>query len=229
MNYLQLCVRLREEADISGGGPTSVLNQSGQLKNITNWIQQSWIDIQQKRPNWEFMRSEFTFDTVIGQRDYEAAVLATPITDLKLWDLESFLVYDKALGELDQKKIINISYSYWRDVYRAQMNARPTNRIQYMTRLPDNKIRFEPSPDAIYTIDGEYKRSTQTFTDDLDVPTNLPEDFHALIVWGALKYYALFENAPEVLEQAEMFYDGLMNRLELEQLPVMREDREPLA
>jgi len=227
MNYLQLCVRLREEADISGGGPTSVLNQSGQLKNITNWIQQAWIDIQQKRPNWEFMRNEFTFDTVASQRDYKAADVA--ITDLKLWDLESFLLYDKSIGESDQKKVINISYAYWRDVYRAQMNARKTDRIQYMTRLPDNQIRFEPSPDRIYTIDGEYKRSTQVMAADADVPTGLPDDFHMIIVWQALKNYGLSENAPEVLEQAEYNFDILLNRLELEQLPVMREDREPLA
>jgi len=227
VTYLQLCARLRQEAGISGNGPTSVLNQTGPLSNVINWIQQAWIDIQQKRPNWLFMNAEFIFDTIANQRDYIAADFA--ITDLKLWDLESFLLYNKSVGVTDQKKIIFLDYSYWRNFYRAQMDARPADRIQYLTVLANNTIRFEPKPDTIYTIEGEYKKSTQIFSADADTPTGLPDDFHMIIVWQALKTYAHFEDAPEVLSQAEINFDNLLNRLEIEQLPAFSEDREPLA
>ncbi len=227
MNFIQLVIRFHEEAGIAGAGPTSTVNQLGQHKKSINWVQQAWVDIQNKRPNWEFMREEFTFDTIAGQRDYKADDVS--ITDLRLWDLESFLLYDKSIGETDQKKIINISYSYWRNVYRAQMNIRPLDRTQYLTVLPTNVIRFEPNPDIVYTIDGEYKRSSQFFIADADVPTNLPDAFHMVIVWQALKNYASSENAAEVMDQAETNFDILMNRLEIEQLPQMAEDRPPLA
>lgn len=227
MTYLELCVRLREEAGITGSGPTSVIDQQGQLKRLVNWVNQAWTEIQLMRPNWEFMHGEFTFDTTAETRDYLADDVS--ITDLKLWDLDSFLMYEKTLGESDQVPLINLIYSDWRSGFRVGMNTRDSDRPVYAVRLPTNKIRLEPMPDKIYTIEGEYKRSSQSFTADADEPTNFPDDFHMLIVWQALKYYGHYENAPEALEEAEVNFDNLLYRLEIEQLPEFSEDREPLA
>ncbi len=227
MTYLELCVRLREESGITGAGPTQVTDQTGQLLRIVNWVQQAWIEIQLMRPNWNFMHSEFTFDTIADTRDYLAADYS--ITDMKLWDENSFIAYETAIGESSQFPLIHLPYGTWRDTYRVGMNERVSDKPVYMTILPTNKIRFEPAPDTIYTVEGDYKRSTQRFVADADVPTNLPDDFHMLIVWQALKNYAFYENASEVLEEAEVNFDNLLFRLELEQLPEMSEDREPLA
>jgi len=109
------------------------------------------------------------------------------------------------------------------------MNVRSSDKPVYITVLPTNEIRFEPKPDKIYTVEGDYKRSTQTLTANDDELTNLPDDFHMIIVWQALKYYGFYENAPEVLEEAEVNFDTLLFRLEIEQLPEMSEDREALA
>lgn len=227
MTYLELCVRLREEAGITGSGPTTTVGQTGQLLRIVNWIKQAWIEIQLMRPNWLFMHKEFNFDTTADIRDYDAADAA--ITDLKLWDTGSFLIYDKTLGASDQNELAYLDYSTWRANYRNRMTERPTDRPQYFTVLPNNKVRFEPMPDKIYTIDGDYKTSSQVFTNDADVPTNFPDDFQLLIVWQALKYYGFYESAPEVLEEAEVNFDNLLYRLEIEQLPAFSEAREPLA
>lgn len=225
--YLTLCQRVRKEAGVAGSGPSTVIDQSGQLERIVGWVKQAWIDIQVMRPNWLFMNSEFTFATVADTRDYLAADYS--ITDMKLWDTGSFLIYETAIGESDQNELSFLPYATWRATYRNRMNERAAERPQYFTMLPTNEIRFEPRPDEIYTIEGEYKRSSQVFAADADVPTNFPDDFHALIVWQALKYYGHYENAPEVLEEAEVNFDNLLYRLEVEQLPAMSEDREPLA
>ena len=227
MNFLTICKRVVQEAGISGGGPTTVLNQTGQLRKAVDWTVQAWIDIQLSRPSWLFMNKQFTFNTVIGTRDYLAADYS--ITDVKLWDTGSFLIYETAIGTSDEGGLAFLPYGKWRDRYRAQMTARTNDRPQLFTVLTDNRVRFEPSPSKIFTISGDYKRSTQTFTADADVPTNLPEDFHMIIVWAALKYYAFYENAPEVLEGAERAYDGLLHRLEIEQLPEMDLDFRALA
>jgi len=228
MNYLELCVRVREEAGITGSGPSSVTDQAGQLLRVVNWVQQAWVEIQLMRPNWNFMRGEFTFDTTIDKRDYLAA--DESITDLKLWDQESFMYYETALGEIDQKPLIYLPYATWRSNFRVGMNVRPADSPLYITVLPDtNEIRFEPKPDDIYTIEGDYKKSTQALTAADDELTNFPDDFHMLVVWQALKSYGFYENAPEVLEEAEINFDNLLYRLEIEQLPAMSEDREPLA
>lgn len=227
MTYLELCVRLREEAGITGSGPTSVTDQAGQLLRVVNWVQQAWVEIQLMRPNWLFMHKEFTFPTIAEQRDYMAANVS--ITDLKLWDQNSFMYYETALGTTDQKPIAFLPYKVWRSNFRVGMENITSDHPVYITVLPNNTIRFEPKPDKIYTIEGDYKRSSQVFAADADEPTNFPDDFHMLIVWQALKSYGFYENAPEVLEEAEVNFDNLLYRLEIEQLPAMSEDREPLA
>lgn len=227
MTYLQLCQRLVTEAGIPGGGPTTTVNQTGKLGKVTGWVADAWKNIQLSRPNWNFMWEEFTFDTVADIRDYLAADYL--ITDLHLWDKNSFLIYKTATGASDQSELLHNDYKVWRGKYRNQMTARPTERPTLMTILPNKKIRFEPMPDDIYTIEGEYKRTAQLFAADADEPTGLDDDYQMMIVWQALKYYASYENAPEVMDEAELQFDILLQRLEPEELPTMSEDFMALA
>jgi hypothetical protein len=229
MTYLQLCQRARQEAGIPGNGPSAVTGQTGKLGKLVDWVSQAWIDIQLKRPNWLFMWEEFSFDTIADQRDYLASTLAAPITDLSLWDRNSFLIYKTSLDANDQNRLRPIDYGYWRQQYRVGMDVRATDRPQMFTILPNNKIRFEPVSDVPYTIDGEYKRTAQVLAADADVLTNFPDDFQMIVVWQALKYYASFEDAPEVMDEAETNFDNLLVRLEAEQLPTMSEDYQALA
>ncbi len=227
MNYLELFTRAIQESGIAGADPTTVLNQTSRRKKMVDWVQQAWVDIQLMRGDWLFMHSQFSFDTVVATRDYLAASYG--ISDMKLWDTGSFLIYETAKGESDQNNLGHLSYGKWREQYRARMGDRDDGRPQLITILPDNQVRFEPRPDKIYTIEGDYKRATQEFSANADVPTNLPDDFHMIIVWQALKYYAFKENAPDTLEQAEINFDALLVRLEIEQLPTFNEDFQALA
>jgi len=227
MTYLELCVRARQEAGITGAGPTTVIDQTGQLLKLVSWVDQAWQDIQIMKPNWLFMNEAFEFDTVAATRDYLAS--AVSIADMKLWDVDSFLIYEKALDESDQNELPYLTYQEWRPAYRARMGARDDARPQAFTILPNNALRFEPRPDDAYTVEGEYKRSTQVFTADADEPTGFPDDFHLMIVWQALKLYGHYEDAPEVLDEAETQFDNLLLRLLNEQLPTMSEDYESLA
>ena len=227
MKYLDLCKRLRQEAGIAGDGPVSVTGQTGQMARVVGWVARAWGDIQMLRPNWLFMHSEFSFDTDAGVRDYLAADKS--INDLDQWDENSFFIYEKAVGESDQNPLPFKPYSVWRSEYRNQMNVRADDRPTMFTILPDNKIRFEARPDKVYTIEGEYKRTEQVFASDNDTPTGLPDKFHMIIVWRALMYYGTFEDAPEVIDQAETEYDKMIRRLEHEQLPQFSEDHPTLA
>ena len=229
MTYLQLFQRTHLESGTSGSAPTAVTGQTGKLLRIANWVQQAWVEIQNERPNWLFMWEEFSFDTIASQRDYQASALATPITDLKHWDTESFLIYEDSIGVSDQNELEYRPFGEWRSSYRSQMAARPTDRPQLFTILPNNKIRFEPAPDTVYNIAGEYSRSSQVFTADSDVPTNLPDDFHMIICWQALKYYGFYEDAPDVLDMAETNFENMLVKLEEDQLPAIDEDFAGLA
>jgi len=227
MTYLQLFQRAHQESGIAGAAPSAVTGQTGKLLKLASWVSDAWTKIQLERTNWLFMHKTFTFDTIADTRDYLASDYS--ITDLALWDSESFLVYKTSLDTSDQNFLMYRPYPQWRQEYRQGMESRPTNRPQLFTILPSNQIRFEPEPDAAYTIDGEYKRVAQVFSADGDVPTDLPADFHMIIVWKALQMYGFFEDAPDVLDMAETEFDNLMTRLEEQQLPPMDTDFEGLA
>jgi hypothetical protein len=229
MNFLQLFQRAHQESGIAGASPSAVTGQTGKLLKLVNWVADAWSQIQLERDNWLFMHEDFTFDTIADQRDYVASALATPITDLLLWDVNSFLIYKTSLDATDENWLMFEVYRDWRQNNRQGMTARPTDRPQKFTLLPSNAVRFEPMSDVPYTITGEYKRTAQLFTADGDVPTNLPPDFHMIIVWQALKFYGFYEDAPDVLDEAETFYDNLLVRLEEQQLPPMSEDFAGLA
>ncbi len=226
MTFLQLCQALRREARISGEIST-VVDQSGIYLDVVNWVINAWLDIQREMPNWLFMHEDFSFDTIASQRDYTAAGVG--ITDLRDWDTGSFLIYEKTIGATDQNELLFLPYARWRAQYRSQMTVRSTDRPQLFTLLPNNSVRFEPVPDAIFTVDGEYKRSSQTFIANADTPTGFPEDFHPMIYWRALMTYGHDQNAPDALDKAEENYDPLSHRLYLEQLPAMNTDYEALA
>jgi hypothetical protein len=227
MTFLQLFQRAHQESGIAGAQPSAVTGQTGKLLKLVNWVADAWMQIQLERDNWLFMHEDFTFDTVADTRDYLAADKG--YNDVLLWDENSFLIYKTSLDSTDENWLMFEVYRNWRQNHRQGMTSRPTDRPQKFTLLPSNEIRFEPMPDDAYTITGEYKRTAQLFVADADVPTNLPPDYHMIIVWQALKFYGFYEDAPDVLDQAETFYDNLLVRLEEKQLPAMSEDYEALA
>lgn len=222
MTYLELCKELRLQAGISGNGPDSVENQTGQLGRVTNWINQAWADLQRSRTEWKFMKVDFTFDTVADKRDYTPSEVG--VTNMRDWDKYSFYIFHTADGEETESGLPYMSYELWRNTYRSQMNVRELARPGRFTVLRDDSIRFESSPDDIYTINGEYKRCTCQMAVNDDEPTGLPEEFHMIIVWKALMYYASYENAPEVMDEAEVAYDELLFALEQDQLPDFDDD-----
>ena len=46
MTYLELCQTLRREAGVSGVGPASVVDQSGEYLRLVEWIKAAWTEIQ---------------------------------------------------------------------------------------------------------------------------------------------------------------------------------------
>lgn len=227
MTFLEICQRLRQECGVSGTGPSTVVSQTGQLKKLVDWAAEAWNEIQDMRPNWAFMWKEFSFNTTAGTRDYAAADVS--ITDVDQWDTDSFLIYKTATGTSDQNELPFLDYRDWRPRYRTRMAERDSDRPILFTLKPDGELRLEPKPDAIYTIDGEYRRTRQTFTANADEPTGLPEKFHMMIVWKAMQYYGFHENAPEVLGQGEAHFDQWLPILEREQLPRIRIGADPIA
>ena len=86
MTFLELCQTVRQEVGVSGTGPTTVLNQEGQLKVIIDFVADSDFQIQILWEDWEFLWAQYSSTLSTG---VAAPAVAKP-TDLGTWDMRSF-------------------------------------------------------------------------------------------------------------------------------------------
>ncbi len=213
--FLQLCQLTREKCGISGTGPASVTSQSGEMARVVNWVQEAWIELQQRNRDWDWMRAEFCLATEQYRQDYAPSTAS--LTDFSRWHGETFRAYKDVYGVADQQWLVEWDYESFRNtyMYATQTPGRPT---VFAVRPRDKALLFGSIPDDVYEIRGEYQKAPRPFLSGTDIPS-LPEEFHMLIVYGAMKKYAFYENAPEVAISADRMYDAMLNGLLMNQSP----------
>ncbi len=220
--FIQLCQRVRQEAGITGSGPVTVLSQSGEYRRVVDWVAAAWEDIQIAEPDWRWMSGEFSFLTTPGQGTY-TATQAGIASRFDSWRLNSIRM--GLTPPNDQIKLAQISFDEYRAVY--QTGPQPLGRPVAVSETMDMKLALGNTPDAAYTVVGEYKKAPQTLALDADVP-EMPSQFHTAIVYRALMMYGRYENAAEVFQDAQSNYSRIMTLLRQHQLPMFGE-AEPLA
>lgn len=221
MNFLTLAQRVRQECGISGTGPATVTGQTGEMKRVVDWTNQAWLEIQSSRPNWGWMSKTFVKPLNIGVSEYAGTDLA--LTDLRYWD-KSLLTIQET--QADESVLPFIDYNLFR--VRYQVGTQTNNRPKEVSITPNNTLVFGPTPDKAYTISGRYFQTPSEMTANTDVPS-LPSEFHMLIVYKAMEYYGVFENAAEVYEGGKAAYNRLFSRLVASELPETTIDAPPLA
>lgn len=202
------------------GTLSTTLSQTGQMLRAVTWIDQAWNDIQTKFDDWGWMRSSrlngggASFTTVAGTYRYTlgtgAGTVGVLAANFARWDEETFRTYYTSTGVGSQMDLPIIDFDVWRDSYMmgAQQDARTRPNVGAIA--PDMTVCVGPPPIVGYTIEGDYYRAPQIFSANADEPTGLPTRYHMLIVWVALKDYAFFLAAPEVLQRARGGYRDLM-------------------
>lgn len=212
MNFLQLCQRVRQEAGISGSGPSTTVSQSGEMKRVVDWTNAGWQDVQTANPDWLWMQGEFTFSCTPTQAAYTP--VQAGITDFAAWDANDVRVY---LGTTaNEYAMTYVPYGDFKAVY--MLGTIPSGRPTFFTIMPNKSLRFYPTPDQAYGIYGDYFKTASDLSGDTDTP-EMPERFHMAIVYAALKKYARYEAAPEVFEDASNEYRRILSNLMQDQLP----------
>ncbi len=219
MTFLQLCQRLRQEAGLTGSGPTTTVDQTGISKQVVDWINSAYVDIQSQHSNWSFMQSDFSFETVALQREYSIA--DTGVTDLESWKTntdDTFRIYLTSSGVASEQYLFPLVWPIFRSTYLFGSARTASGLPSYYTVQPDKGLNFNLVPDAVYTVNGEYYKKPVELSGDADEP-NFPSQFHMLIVWRALMYYAGFDAANEKYATGNYEAKKIMRRLEFDQLP----------
>jgi hypothetical protein len=215
MTYLQLCQQLREKAGISGTGPSAVTGQTGEMQRIVNWVNQAWEEIQLKHTNWNWMRGDFSFQTVANDYDYSPAD-AGIASRFSQWDQSTIKSFRTSIGVSNEYELQFLHYLRYRSLYLT--GPQPSGTPICFAFAPDRKLLIGPKPDGIFTVSGQYWKAPQTLSTNTDEP-EMPAEFHMLIVWKALEMYGWYESAAEVIAVAEKKITFYMNRLEINQLP----------
>lgn len=225
--YLQLCQKAFQESGGASVGPSTVVGQTGELKNIVDWVADTWTEIQNKHKTWRWMRSTFTVDTAAGDDTYAPTDctdtrLAAPISRFGNWwpldecGYSNLTIYLTSAGVAGEIELIQLSWEDFRYRYKrgSQVNGFPL----HFAIDPHNNLVFGPKPDAIYTINGEYQMSAQTLSANGDIP-EMPDRFHKLIVYKTMEDHGYFNTAQETLMRGVSKGQRLMRQLEVDQLP----------
>jgi hypothetical protein len=221
--FLQLCQDVaRECRRISGGGPATVVAQTGALLDIVRATDKAWDLIQSDERTWLWMRKALpaTALTSIGVGSYTAAIWG--VTDQNEWirnpldKIGPYSIYESAAGNAQEGFLQFIEYDSW---YRAfnvgpQENAQPV----YWSISPAGEFLVGPLPDKVYRIRGPYQKSNQSMTLDAHVP-ECPAKYHPTIVRRALILLAAQdENTFGITTSQKEYLEG-MDTLRREQLP----------
>jgi hypothetical protein len=215
MTFLELCQTVRQEVGISGTGPSTVLNQEGQLKVIVDFVAESDYQIQSLWHDWNFLWSQYSSTLSTGTR---APAVQKP-TDFSNWDMRSFFL-DYTTN--DSTNLTPLSYVDWRADFRQGVatNSSPT----YIVVQPDDNVIVDPPPDQSYTITADYWRVPTRMSANTDV-SSIPAQFHRIIVARAKTMWAEREEAPEILLASVAEYQDLLDKLESQSLPGQRNRR----
>lgn len=192
MDYLALCQRLRERAGMSGSGPASVVGQTGEMARVVDWVRQAWLDLQSVRSDWGplWRPVELAVDT--GQ-----AVLEPP-GDWRAPVPGRFRFNGRPL--------------VW--VERSALTAAPAGPGMpvAISGRPDQRIEIAPAPAAPGVLSGEYYAIPQRLENSEDKPW-LAEHLQDAIVYQALMFYAVYEDAPELYQDAQFKVQQYLQRM----------------
>lgn len=216
MSFLQMVQRLRQESATSGSAPATVVNQTGDMKKLVDWISTAWMDIQNEKTDWFFMRQPIAFNTVPGQQVYTAEQCG--IASFGNFKRDSFRFYRVSTGYGSELCLPFMLYDDFRDVHLFGSNRARIQLPLNFSLDPSKNFVIGPTPDDVYTVNGEGFAQPTELVLDTDRPT-MPPQYHMAIVWLALQYYATSEAAPEMLGRGENNYNRLMNRLYKDQAP----------
>ena len=228
MNYLAIAQRLVQETNIANTGPSTVIDQKGEMANSVNWVADAYMELQNKLL-WRWLRERFTLNTAAGVDTYAPLVAISEDTGqiidrFKRWRINDVRNQPRcylATGNIrNASRLSYLSWDDFRDIYTTQQST--DSQPSHITIDPQDNIVLGPTPNAEYVIVGEYHKSAQTLVENTDIP-EMPNDYHMLLVYLAMEDKGFFDSAGEIIARAQKKQNTLMRQLIAEQGPVIRQ------
>lgn len=186
MTFLQICQEANRICGLQGTVASTTVT-SGYQETLVKFCKQAYIELQEYRPNWPWMRSSATFNTVASTTEYSLQTIMGigNTVDIDRW-VKGMIVYtdsDDATTPLHQ-----MSYNSYivRDVDDWGTGA-PSH---YAEDPVDRHLWINP-PDTAYSITAYYYTRPVHLSASSDIPV-MPVAFHMLIAFMGATHMAGF-------------------------------------
>lgn len=204
MNRLQLVQRLRQEAGVAGTGPTTTLNQTGELRRLVDWVDAAWAEIQRMH-KWDFM--------------WEQATVTIPASNYKV---AGSIAADRYVKDGCYLGTSELTYLQWQDFRLAYPVSLMTSGAvpSFWTVQPDKAVSINVIVPSNTSLTLERYTNPVAMTADADQPS-LPSDHHMAIVWKAMLMYCNFEEAGVSRATTEAKFNEHLNALGVSEMPTI--------
>jgi hypothetical protein len=213
MNFLEICQWVVAEADRDSALLTStdVTDLTDDMhKKVVGWVKQAYGAIQREQPHWGFLFSSGIFTNLTaGWGDYPISGVRDTLDDS--WRIRS-------AGQTTHYPLRWMEYKDWRDAYQVAYSTMGRGQPICVTRLPSGEYRFTPTPDASYTVLADWFSTSATLSVDSDTPL-WDEEFHEIICWKVLAYYAEMYDVPHLAARVAMNLPAIERRFRNRYLP----------
>jgi len=219
-----------------GTVPTTTVGQTDELAEIVDWVIKEWQRFQAEH-RWGWMVTTGTLAFAASTTTVRPlATLTTmaewvPMIDGIGWGARRYaLCYLTASGSTAEQPIYFEEYETFRGLRDRGTVA--TGRPQFFTIEPNLDWHVYPTPDASYTIRFDYRVKPKLLAAASDSSTlledypstgkGLPSHHQQVIVWRAVKQWAITRQNVGMIQVAEREIKALMIPIYREFLPAPR-------
>ena len=236
MNFLQLTQKAVRLSGARLDPPTSVTAAKGLAADFFTYINDAWRDIQMERPDWYFRaaQGELNINSDVLEKGQKLTKISVPNPINRSFNFMA--LHDFYIVEKDNPTDIpsNLQFIPWNSYpYRTDIqldyneNNLDPQRPRDFTVAPNGDIWLFPVPDKDYTINFNGVKRIQELCADCDEPF-LPPEYSDMIVWRAIRDYAMYLQDAAMMEKARARYLPLKKSLDDEYLTRMTLDVDTL-
>ena len=121
----------------------------------------------------------------------------------------------------DETELVYLPWDDFRATYGFGAHRSASGRPIAFSIKWDDSLETYPTPDDVYTMNGEYIKTVDEMSAATDEPP-YPSDFHLIVVWRGLMLYGAFEGATDAYTHGQNEYDDLLYKLREDQLPKIK-------
>lgn len=180
MNFKELCEFVAEEVNGSPlTFPTTTLTfiDDPFQRKIIKAVKKAYMDVLLFSNHWRFLQQRGEILTTIADTN--------PYTLSTIESIDEGSLYLLKSGSTARQPVYMQSYDWWTTLKRAELDTASQPVFLIRDRTPDDWILW-PTPDAVYTLNGDSQLKPVAFSADTDEPL-WDSQYHEMLGWLVIR------------------------------------------